>query len=166
MKNICIQRIFVFGVLWFFASCHGIFSPTPDQQETRLLNAIRINPTHEIGYIRLAQYLENHQRYSDAFSVLRKGQQQVPDSIALIRLEGRLYPENRLDESLEFYTNQINNHPDEPLLYLDRAQLYWLVKKHQPSLVDARKALALNPNLFEAHYLIGVILDRKRASNV
>ena len=40
------------------------------------------------------------------------------------------------------------------------------MKKHQPSLVDARKALALNPNLFEAHYLIGVILDRKKVSNV
>ena len=166
MKNICIQRIFVFGMLWFFAGCHGIFSPIPDEQETRLRNAIRINPVHEIGYIRLAQYLESHQRYSETFSVLRTGQQQVPDSIALIRLEGRLYPKDRLVESLEFYTEQINKHPDESLLYLDRAQLYWLMKKHQPSLVDARKALALNPNLFEAHYLIGVILDRKTASNV
>ena len=58
-------------MLWFFAGCHGIFSPIPDEQEIRLRNAIRINPVHEIGYIRLAQYLESHQRYSETFSVLR-----------------------------------------------------------------------------------------------
>ena len=81
-------------------------------------------------------------------------------------MEGRLYSEDRLVESLEFYTEQINKHPDESLLYLDRAQLYWMMKKHQYSLVDVRKALALNTNLFEAHYLIGVILDWNTASNV
>jgi len=165
MKNICLERILVFGTFLFIAGCQGIFSPIPDEQENRLRNAIRINPVNETGYIRLAQYLESHQRFSETLSVLHSGQKQVPDSISLIRLEGRLYTKDRLVESLEFYTKQVNLHPDESLLYLDRAQIYWLMKKHESGLNDARKALSLNPDLFEAHFLIGVIFDSKTDSN-
>ena len=70
------------------------------------------------------------------------------------------------EESQEFYTEQITKHPDEPLLFLDRAQLYLRLEKQQLALNDARKALSLNPDLFEALYLIGVILDQRTASNV
>jgi hypothetical protein len=59
MKKLCLMRIIVFGILWFVASCQGIFSPAPDEQEIRLRNAIRIHPVHELGYVRLAQYTEN-----------------------------------------------------------------------------------------------------------
>jgi len=91
MKKLCLMRIIVFGILWLVAGCQGIFSPAPDEQEIRLRNAIRIHPVHELGYVRLAQYLKTQGRYSKTFSVLRTGQQHIPDSIALIRMEGGLF---------------------------------------------------------------------------
>ena len=167
MKKLFLMRIIVFGILWFVTGCQGIFSPAPDEQEIRLRNAIRIHPVHELGYVRLAQYLKTHGRYSKTFSVLRTGQQHIPDSIALIRMEGGLFQGlGYYRESQEYYTEQITKHPDEPLLFLDRAQLYLRLEKQQLALNDARKALSLKPNLFEALYLIGVILDRRTASNV
>jgi len=167
MKKLFLMRIIVFGILWFVTGCQGIFSPAPDEQEIRLRNAIRIHPVHELGYVRLAQYLKTQGRYSKTFSVLRTGQQHIPDSIALIRMEGGLFQGlGYYRESQEYYTEQITKHPDEPLLFLDRAQLYLRLEKQQLALNDARKALSLKPDLFEALYLIGVILDQRTASNV
>jgi tetratricopeptide (TPR) repeat protein len=40
------------------------------------------------------------------------------------------------------------------------------MEKHQLALADAQKAITLQPDLFEAHYLTGVILSRKTAPNV
>ena len=164
MKNRCVSGIFLIGIFLFSAGCQGFLIPVPDTQESRLRNAIRIHPAHELGYVRLAQYLESKRRYSESFSVLRAGQQQIPDSIALIRLEGGLYQGlGHYRESQKFYSAQIRKHPDNPLLFLDRAQLYWLMEKQQLALADAQKALTLKPDLFEAHYLVGVILGDKSA---
>ena len=69
--NHYLPRILAAGLLLIAAGCQGIVSPPPDAHETRLRNAIRINPIHELGYIRLAQYLESRQRYAETFSVLR-----------------------------------------------------------------------------------------------
>ena len=167
MKKLFLMRIIVFGILWFVTGCQGIFNPAPDEQEIRFHNAIRIHPVHELGYVRLAQYLKNQGRYTKTFSVLRTGQQHIPDSIALIRMEGGLFQGlGYYRESQEYYTEQITKHPDEPLLFLDRAQLYLRLEKQQLALNDARKALSLKPDLFEALYLIGVILDQRSPSNV
>ncbi len=160
--NHYLPRILAAGLLLIAAGCQGIVSPPPDAHETRLRNAIRINPIHELGYIRLAQYLESRQRYAETFSVLREAQQHIPDSIKLIRLEGRLFQGlGRFREAENFYTEHINKHPDNPMLLLDRAQMYWRIDNQQLALDDAGKALSLNADLFEAHYLIGVILGRK-----
>ena len=167
MKNHFLMKLFFFNILCFVTGCQGIFHPIPDEQEIRLRNAIRINPLHELGYVRLAQYLKNNERYSKTFSVLRTGQKHIPDSIALIRMEGGLLQAlGFYKESQKYYTKNITKNPDEPLLYLDRAQLYLRLEKQQLALNDARKALYLKTNLFEALYLIGVILDQKTVSNV
>ena len=39
--------------------------------------------------------------------------------------------------------------------------MHWRIKNHELALEDAIKARSLNPDLFESHYLIGVILGRK-----
>lgn len=164
LKNHYLRLILVVGYLLIASGCQGFISPSPDAHETRLRNAIRINPIHELGYIRLAQYLESKQRYSETFSVLRDAQQHIPDSITLIRLEGRLFQGlGRFSDAEKFYTEQINKHPDNPKIILDRAQMYWRINNQQLALDDARKALILNADLFEAYYLIGVILGRKTA---
>ena len=161
MKNHFIFYLILFGIILFSACCQGLLSPTSGTEESRLRNAIRIHPVHELGYARLAQYLESQRRYAETFSVLREGQQRIPDAIALVRLEGGLFQGlGYYSDSETFYSAQISKHPEEPLLFLDRAQLYLRMKKHQFALVDAKKALVLNPNLFEAHYLVGVILGR------
>ncbi|MBC8258199.1 MAG: tetratricopeptide repeat protein [SAR324 cluster bacterium] len=166
MKKQLILKLLIVVLFGLVSGCQGIFSPTPSAEETRLRDAILIHPLHEQGYVRLAQLLESQQRHADTFSVLRKGQQQIPDSIALIRLEGRLFQGlGYYSKAQEFYSAQIANNPAEALLLLDRAQLYWRLKKQQLALVDTRKALELNQNLFEAHYLLGVILSQQLISN-
>ena len=71
-------------ILFFLTSCHNFISLNQNLEEERLRSAIRIHPKHELGYVRLAQYLENRHRYTEAFSVLHRGQKQIPNSIAPI----------------------------------------------------------------------------------
>ena len=157
--------VFALGILSISAGCKGLVKKPHDDHEIRMRNAIRINPVHELGYIRLAQYLEGKQRYSETFEVLRDAQKHIPESIILIRLEGRLFQGLAMfNEAEKFYTEQLERHPENPLLFLDRAQMNWRIKKNELAIEDARKAQSLNQNLFEAHYLIGVILGQKTYS--
>mgnify|MGYP006118979977 FL=1 len=166
MKNRCVFGLFIFVVIWFSVACQLSKSPVQYREENRLRNAVRIHPVHELAYVRLAQYLESHGRYKETFSVLHVGQQRIPNALALVRLEGGLFQGlGFYNDSQKFYSAQINKHPDEALLYLDRAQLYWRMEKQQLALADTQKAITLQPDLFEAHYLNGVILSRETPSN-
>ena len=156
------KLVFAIGILSIFAGCKGIVKKPYDDHERRMRNAIRINPVHELGYIRLAQYLEGKQRYSETFQVLRDAQQHIPESITLIRLEGRLFQGLEMFSEVEkFYTEQLERYPENPLLFLDRAKMHWRINSYEHALEDAKKSLSLNSDLFEAHYLIGIILGRK-----
>ena len=167
MRNRIVFGLFIFWIFWFSSGCQGFLIPPRDAQESRLRSAIRIHPGHELGYVRLAKYLESQRRYTETFSVLRIGQKQIPDSIALIRLEGGLFQGlGYFSDSEKYYSTQIRKHPDEALLHLDRAQLYWRMEKPESALNDIQKALALMPDLFEALFFKGVILDRKTAPNL
>ena len=154
--------VLAFGIVSIFAGCKGIVKNPQDDHERRMRNAILINPVHELGYIRLVQYLEGNQRYTETFEVLRNAQQHIPESITLIRLEGRLlHGLGMFPEAEKFYEEQLAKHPENPLFFLDRAQMHWRIKNHELALEYARKAQSLNQDLFEAHYLIGLILGRK-----
>ena len=156
------KLVFAIGVVLITVGCKGFVKKPHDDHEIKMRNAIRINPVHELGYIRLAQYLESKQRYSETFEVLRHAQQHIPESITLIRLEGRLFQGlGMFIDAKKFYTEQLLRYPENPLLFLDRAQMYWRIKSHELALEDVRKSLILNPDKFEAHYLLGVILGRK-----
>ena len=154
--------VLTLGIVLIIGGCKGIVKKPHDDHERRMRNAIRINPVHELGYIRLAQYLESKQRYAETFVLLRDAQQHIPESITLIRLEGRLFQGlGMYPDAEKFYTEHLVRHPGNPLFFLDRAQVHWRIKNHELALEDARKARTLNSDLFEAHYLIGVILGRK-----
>jgi len=151
---------FFFAIIFFSTACNNFTSPIKKLEEKRLRSAIRIHPKHELGYVRLAQYFERLNRYSEAFSILRKGQSQIPNSIALIRLEGEIFQAlGNYKKALIFYSKQILNHPDDPTLYFDRARIHWNMGEKNLALVDTQKALKLSPNFFEALYLAGVILS-------
>ena len=137
MMKIFIFKIFYFFVIWTSFSCQFYERPILEIEEKRLLNAIKINPVHELAYIRLAQYLENNGRYSETFSVLRTGQKRIPSAVALVRLEGGLYQNlGFYKEANKFYSSKLIKNPNEPLLYLDRAQLYWRMEKFNIALLD------------------------------
>ena len=143
--NLYITLVLAIGIVSITAGCKGIVKKPHDDHERRMRNAIRINPVHELGYIRLAQYLESKNRYAAPFEVLRDAQQHIPDSITLIRLEGRLFQGLGMYPAAEkFYTEQIVRHPENPLFFLDRAQIHWRIKNHELALEDARKARSLN----------------------
>ena len=88
------QRFFpVFLMLLLVLSFSGCITQNPESilEERRLRTAVRIHPEHEMGYLRLAQFLENQRRYAETLYVLKQGQQRVPDSLLMVRLEGSLY---------------------------------------------------------------------------
>ena len=119
--NLYIALMFAFGIVSITVGCKGIIKKTHDDHERRMRNAIRINPVHELGYIRLAQYLEGKQRHSETFEVLRYAQHHIPESITLIRLEGRLFQGlGMFLDAEKFYNEQLFSHPGNPFLYLDR----------------------------------------------
>ena len=158
--------IFFTVIIYFLTSCHVFYNKTTDPNEKRLKNAIQLNQKNELGYIRLAQYLEGKHRYPETLSILRLGQRQIPESITLIRLEGSLLQVlGKQKESVKFFTKQILKHPENELLYIDRAKIRWNMGKKYLALADARKALKINENSFDALFLIGVILSQKLDGN-
>ena len=65
------QRIFpVFLMLLLVLSFSGCITQSPESilEERRLRTAVRIHPEHEMGYLRLAQFLENQRRYAETVS--------------------------------------------------------------------------------------------------
>ena len=57
---------FFSAILFCTTSCQFFFGKNPELKEIRLRDAIRIHPNHELGYIRLAQYLEKlHQKHEE-----------------------------------------------------------------------------------------------------
>ena len=81
------QRIFpVFLMLLLVLSFSGCITQSPESilEERRLRTAVRIHPEHEMGYLRLAQFLENQRRYAETLYVLKQGQQRVPDSLLTV----------------------------------------------------------------------------------
>jgi len=157
---------FFSAILFCTTSCQFFFGKNPELKEIRLRDAIRIHPNHELGYIRLAQYLEKLHRYSETLFVLRLGQKQIPNSITLVRLEGGILQGlGNQKESAKFYAKQIRKYPNNPFFYLDRARLRWNMNKKNLALADARMALKINPDSFEALYLIGIILSHKSDQN-
>ena len=156
--NIFICSVLIIGIFSITTGCNTIVKNYNYDHERRMRNAIRINPFHELGYIRLAKYLEENHFYEETFDVLRNAQHHIPESVTLIRMEGRLLQRlGMFDEAEKFYTEQLSRFPKNPLLFLDRAQIYWRMKNLQGALEDARMALSQKTNLFEAYYLIGVI---------
>ena len=106
--NLFIALMIVLGFVSITAGCKGIVEKPHNDHERRMRNAIRINPVHELGYIRLAQYLEGKYRYAETFEVLRDAQQHIPESITLIRLEGRLFQGlGMYPDAEKFYTEQL-----------------------------------------------------------
>ena len=84
------QSFPVFLMLLLVLSFSGCITQSPESilEERRLRTAVRIHPEHEMGYLRLAQFLENQRRYAETLHVLKQGQQRVPDSLLMVRLEG------------------------------------------------------------------------------
>ena len=133
-------------------------SPESLLEEQRLRTAIQIHPEHEMGYLRLAQFLENRRRYSETLYVLKQGQQKVPGSVLMVRLEGSLYQNQGDDEQVEaFYQNTIKKHPKETAFLLDRARWNWTKARPEKALQDLEALFVHDPENFEAHYLAGLI---------
>ena len=155
------QRIFpVFLMLLLVLSFSGCITQSPESilEERRLRTAVRIHPEHEMGYLRLAQFLENQRRYAETLYVLKQGQQRVPDSLLMVRLEGSLYQSQDDKEKVEtFYENIFLEYPEETVFLLDRARWHWSKARPNKALQDLETLFNLDPENFEAHYLAGLI---------
>ena len=133
------------------------------QEENRLRTAVRIHPGHELGYLRLSQFLEQQSRYDETLAVLQEGQRRVPESILMIRLEGSLYQTLGDDQQiLDFYQNLIRQHPNEAVLLLDRARWHWYLNRPEDEMADLERVFVLVFERFEAHYLAGMIHLRNK----
>ena len=114
-------------MLLLVLSFSGCITQRPESilEERRLRTAVRIHPEHEMGYLRLAQFLENQRRYAETLYVLKQGQQRVPDSLLMVRLEGSLYQSQDDKEKVEtFYENIFLQYPEETVFLLDLSLIH------------------------------------------
>ncbi len=136
-------------------------------EEERLKIAIRINPHHWLGYFRLSQHYQRHQKWEKALQSLLQAQemthrQNSPPSPVILREMGNLYQLSGQDEqALEHYHQAIAQLPGEKgegaELYLDRGKLLLKLQHISQAEADFKIALARNPESFEIHLLFGFL---------
>ena len=72
--------------------------------------------------------------------------------------EGRkLIERGELKQAEQFFKDQLNAHPDDPLLHNEIGLVYAKMKKPEQAIYHYSEALKLKPDFPECHYNLGTI---------
>ena len=124
--------------------------------------ALLIDPSNELGYLRLASYYHSTGQLLEAEQVYEAGLKNIPTSERLASSLGRLYlSSGQNTAALDYYSEERLQSCNCPSLYLDRAQLRAQAGENQAALNDLSKALQLNPELPEAWFWKGMLHSRQ-----
>ncbi len=72
---------------------------------------------------------------------------------------GKLFEENKFDESIDFYTKAIMEDPSYSSAYFNRALAYAIVNKYDLAIRDVDRVMMVEPNSYDAPYVMGVISE-------
>ena len=124
--------------------------------------ALLIDPSNELGYLRLASYYHSSGQLLEAEQVYEAGLKNIPTSERLASSLGRLYlSSGQNTAALDYYSEERLQSCNCASLYLDRAQVRAQAGENQDVLNDLSKALQLNPELPEAWFWKGMLHSRR-----
>ena len=124
--------------------------------------ALLIDPSNELGYLRLASYYHSTGQLLEAEQVYEAGLKNIPTSERLASSLGRLYlSSGQNTAALDYYSEERLQSCNCASLYLDRAQLRAQAGENQAALNDLSKAIKLNPELPEAWFWKGMLHSRQ-----
>ena len=124
--------------------------------------ALLIDPSNELGYLRLASYYHSTGQLLEAEQVYEAGLKNIPTSERLASSLGRLYlSSGQNTAALDYYSEERLQSCNCASLYLDRAQLRAQAGENQAALNDLSEALQLNTELPEAWFWKGMLHSRQ-----
>ena len=147
--------------LWTFTGCLHI-QLAPEDPAYAEWEALLIDPSNELGYLRLASHYHSTGQLLEAEQVYESGLKNIPTSERLASSLGHLYlSSGQNTAALEYYSEERLQSCNCASLYLDRAQLRAQASEDQAALSDLSKALQLNPELQEAWFWKGMLHSRQ-----
>ncbi len=72
---------------------------------------------------------------------------------------GKAFESNDFEKSIVLYTKSIDADPNYASAYFNRALSYAIISKYKEATRDAEKVLALEPNSYDAPYVMGIISE-------
>lgn len=75
---------------------------------------------------------------------------------------GNLFEENKFDEAIEGYGQAIKLDPNYASAYFNRALAYAIVNKYDQATLDAQAVMKIEPNSYDAPYVMGIIEEYKK----
>ena len=152
------------GFICSLVTLHGCLHIQLDPQDPAYAEweALLIDPSNELGYLRLASHYQASGKIFEAEQVYETGLKNIPNSERLASSLGRLYLSlGQITVALDYYNDERLQSCNCASLYLDRAQLRAQAGENQAALNDLSKALELNPGLSEAWFWKGMLLIAK-----
>ncbi len=88
----------------------------------------------------------------------------VPSQTAkeLYKKAGTFFENNQFDESIEYYSKAIKQDPEYASAYFNRALSYAIMNKYENAVRDAEKVLEIEPDSYDAPYIMGVIAEYQK----
>ncbi len=80
-----------------------------------------------------------------------------PKAKEIYKRAGTFFEENKFDEAINLYGDAIREDPSYSSAYFNRALAYAIMNKYQEATRDAEKVLEIEPESFDAPYVMGII---------
>ncbi len=82
-----------------------------------------------------------------------------PKAKELYKRAGSLFEENSFEEAIQMYSQAIGEDPKYASAYFNRALAYAILNKYEEATRDAEKVLDIEPNSYDAPYVMGIIAE-------
>ncbi|MGC9037750.1 MAG: AAA family ATPase [Candidatus Micrarchaeia archaeon] len=82
-----------------------------------------------------------------------------PQAKELYTKAGELFEQNRFEEAIDLYSQAIKLDPVYSNAYFNRALSYAMLNRYENAKLDAQKVLELEPNSYDAPYVMGLICE-------
>ncbi|MGI0141270.1 MAG: AAA family ATPase [Candidatus Micrarchaeales archaeon] len=75
---------------------------------------------------------------------------------------GVVFEDNKFEEAIELYGQAIKEDPKYASAYFNRALAYAILNKYEQATADAQKVLSLEPESYDAPYVMGIIAEYQK----
>ncbi|MFO7188794.1 MAG: PEP-CTERM system TPR-repeat protein PrsT [Pseudomonadota bacterium] len=127
--------------------------------------AVEHNPASATAHVALINYYRRTEDRQGAIAAAHNALAKVPNSTAVLDAAGQaLLAGGETQQAISTFQKLVNAAPGSPAGYLRLAQAYGVEKNADAALQALRKAVALRPDLEQAHnQIVGILLATNRA---